>query len=74
MVGGVLPTGRQNAEPELSTPTCTHTLPLQFFFFVQGGGQQHCHCTLAGPGLAYCVTVGAQRRPQNHHSNGRDCI
>ena len=36
MVGGVFRTGRQKAEPELSTPTCTHTLPLQFFFRPRG--------------------------------------
>ena len=42
-------------------------------FFGQGGGQQHCHCTLAGPVLAYCVTAGAHWRPQSHHPNGRGC-
>ena len=36
MVGGVFPTGRQKAEPELSTPTCTHTLPLNFFLRQRG--------------------------------------
>ena len=73
MVGNAFPTGWQEVEPELSTSTCTHTLPSQFFFFARGGGQQHCHCTLAGPVLAYCVTAGAHWRPRNHHPNGRGC-
>ena len=36
MVGNVFPTGRQRVEPQLSTPTCAHTLPLQFFFRPRG--------------------------------------
>ena len=72
MAGNVFPMGRQEVEPELFTSTCTHTLPSQSFF-VQGGGQQHCHCTLAGPVLAYCVTAGAHWRPQNHHPDGQGC-
>ena len=74
VVGNVFPMGRQGAEPELSTSTCTHTLASQFFFVAQWGGQQRGHCTLAGPVMAYCVTAGAHWRPQNHHSNGRGCI
>ena len=73
MFGNVFPTERQEVEPELSTLPCTRTLPSRIFF-IQGGGQQHCHCTLTGPVLAYCVTAGAHWRPQNHHSIGRGCI
>ena len=36
MVGNVLPTVRQEVEPELFTPTCTHILPSQFFFCPRG--------------------------------------
>ena len=36
MVGSAFPTGRQEVEPELSTSTCTHTLPSQFFFCPRG--------------------------------------
>ena len=36
MVGNVPPTVRQEVEPELCTPTCTHILPSQFFFSSKG--------------------------------------
>ena len=65
MVEGEFPTGRQKAEPELSTPTCTHTLPLQFFFFSSKGVDSNIvialWLALSWPIVSQLVPTGARR-------------
>ena len=73
MVGNVFAKGG-GRQLNLSCLPQPAPIPCHRNFFVRGDGQQHCRCTLAGPVLAYCVTAGADWRPQNDHSNGRGCI
>ena len=64
MVGGVFPTGRQKAEPELSTPSCTHTLSLQFFFRPRGWDSNiviPLWLALSWPIVSQLVPTGARR-------------
>ena len=66
MVGNVLPTVRQEVEPELFTPTCTHIPPSQFFnFFLSKGVDSNIvialWLALSWPIVSQLVPTGARR-------------
>ena len=64
MFGNVFPMGRQEVEPELSTSTCTHTLPSQFFFSSKGVDSNiviALWLALSWPIVSQLVPTGARR-------------
>ena len=64
MVGNGVPTGRQEVEPELFTPSCTHTLPSQFFFSSKGVDSNiviSLWLVLSWPIVSQLVPTGARR-------------
>ena len=64
MVGNVLPTVRQEVEPELFTPTCTHILPSHFLFSRKGVDSNiviALWLALSWPIVSQLVPTGARR-------------
>ena len=64
MVGKVFPTGRQEAEPELSTSTCTRTLASRFLFSFKGVDSNIAIAlwlALSWPIVSQLVPTGARR-------------